>query len=212
MKGIDYYGGGAHLRSGRFKIIMHQTRDILKSITSIACTEPMTGWKYSSFIKRHVPIDLGRSKLQGGKINKVHLGMQQFVGWQTFIHTLAEATGSYRFKLEDIVGSNGDTIRSEIIREIFKRMKRSLPSAKVLEKANAPDASFNNGMGASDDAHIANSRKHRETVTWNELFRLDKELALQAWELGKAFGYSYPDFDPLKYDPAENSNTALPTC
>lgn len=181
MKNVDYYGGGARLGNGRFKAIMHQTRDVLKSITSIACTEPMTGWKYSSYIKRHIPINVDDAMLQfrgRGKLNKVHLGMQQFVGWQTFICELVEATGSYRFKLEDIVGGNGEKVRDDVVKQIFKQMKRALPSPKVLAAANAPDATFNNGMGVSKDAHVANSRAHRATLTWEELFQVDKELAM----------------------------------
>jgi hypothetical protein len=40
---------------GRFETLIHLVRDPLKSITSIACTEPVTSADWSSYVGRHIP-------------------------------------------------------------------------------------------------------------------------------------------------------------
>eukprot|EP00961_Rhodomonas_salina_P291053 3931661-Rhodomonas_salina.3 len=51
-----------------------------------------------------------------------------------------------------------------------------------------------------------NTRKHRQTVSWKELFALDPDLALQVFDLASKYGYSWP-IDPdwlwekATYDP-----------
>jgi hypothetical protein len=64
---------------------------------------PLTAWNYKSYISRHIPFDLARAKVGNG-LSKINLGMQMYVGWQTYINQLAVTTGSFRFQLEDIVG------------------------------------------------------------------------------------------------------------
>ena len=117
QKGKNNYGN-AHFDSNRakFKVMVHLVRDVLKSITSMSCSEPFLAPDYQSYIRRHVPFEPGRGVedakdchggitpqqvVRGSKIssicgNKVVLGMQMYVGWHTFLQQLANATGSYR--------------------------------------------------------------------------------------------------------------------
>ena len=136
-----------------------------------------------------------RSKLCG---NKVVLGMQMYVGWHTYLKQLMAATGGYRYTIEDLSGSNGDAARLKVTDKIFSLINKPAPTSKKVKS-----------VGATMQA-AANKRAHRGTLSWNELFRADKELALQAWELGKEFGYSYPGFDPKAWNPSPKQ--APPTC
>ena len=43
--------------------------------------------------------------------------------------------------------------------------------------------------------HVAhNSRRHRPTFTWDELFLINESIAMKIWNLGQQYGYKY-DWD-----------------
>lgn len=55
-KGKNNYGN-AHLKDGsKFKVMAHLVRDVLKSITSISCSEPMLAPDYQSYIRRYASL------------------------------------------------------------------------------------------------------------------------------------------------------------
>jgi hypothetical protein len=193
----------------QFKVVIHLVREMLSSITSMACSEPVLSPDYQSFYARHIPgfdalrgIDrmkectgsrdykprLGHTNKCG---NRVVLGMQMYIGWHKYLNDLMQATGGYRFKLEDLAGANGDVKRKEVVDEIYTQLNRPVPSTKAIV-----DAANHMRKGRT------NSRQHRSTLTWQELFDADFELATKAWELAKIFQYDYSNtFDPAKYKP-----------
>lgn len=188
------YFGPARLNGGRFKMMIHQTRESLASITSMACTEPITDSRYYTYIQRHVPFE--RTKYRN---NRIALGMQMWVGWHTFLLRL-DNTGMYRFKLEDLSGENGDDRQGDVVRRIFTSIGRKAPTPTVVAAASKKHAKKTSGKQT-------NSRSHRSTLSWDELFRADEVLAMQAWRLTLTFGYTYPDFDPTNVKPGP-----IPSC
>lgn len=169
-------------------------------------------------LSRHVPFDPNRgatdtkdchggitpgevvkqSRITSTCGNKVVLGMQMYVGWHSFLQQLANATGSFRYTIEDMSGANGNAARIKVVQEIFNRVGKHPPTAKQID-----------AVGVSMKK-ATNTRPHRGSLSWDELFRADKVLAMQAWQLGKDFGYSYPRFNPATWKPSPGQ--PAPTC
>lgn len=64
-----------------------------------------------------------------------------------------------------------------------------------------------NATQANNKTH-SNTRFHRQTFTWQDLFTIDPQYAVKAWKLAHLFGYEYPnvDFDSL------TCKSRLPLC
>jgi hypothetical protein len=185
----DAYYGPLRLHGGRFQTLIHQVRELLSSITSLTCTEPLTSRSYQTYVSKHIPFDVKKYKN-----NKFALGMQMWVGWHKVLSRL-DGVGAYRYKIEDLSGKNGQIAQMAVISAVYTLINRSdVPTkehvAHTISKLNH-----------------TNSRRHRKTVSWNDLFNADASLALEAWQLGKTFGYVY-DFDPSEF----KSTTPPPTC
>lgn len=156
-------------------------------------TEPITESRYYTYVERHVPFDHVKYRN-----NKVALGMQMWIGWHTFLLQFHES-GMYSYKLEDLSGQNGDDRQAAVVGKIFTSIRRKAPSAAFIKRTLQE-------LSAVDPDH--HHRKHRATLTWDELFRADKELAMEAWNLSLKFGYEY-DFDPNNFTPGGG---AVPHC
>lgn len=80
--------GPMRLNRTRFATVVHQTRDPLKSITSISCTEPLYASEYAGFLLRHIPFD-AKSRVEAGMIFWYH--------WNDFIENITNT----RYQIED---------------------------------------------------------------------------------------------------------------
>jgi len=80
--------GPMRLKRSRFATVVHQTRDPLKSITSISCTEPLELPIYADFLRRHIPFK-AKSRVEAGMIFWYH--------WNDFIENVT----NIRYQVED---------------------------------------------------------------------------------------------------------------
>ena len=55
-----------------------------------------------------------------------------------------------------------------------------------------------------------NSRKHRPTFTWDELFLINESIAMKIWNLGQQYGYKYDwDYQSFKDNLSIKYNQSL---
>ena len=95
--------------------------------------------------------------------------------------------------------------------DYLKKMK--LPAYKV-ENVTAESIFEQSGLEsayreeAEQVSSATNSREHRPSFSWQELYTLDPRMATRAWKLAREFGYNYPnvDFDTLTCLPS------VPSC
>jgi hypothetical protein len=177
----NYAGPIKSLNGMGFKKVLHQRRNVLKSLSSIIYTEPLgydggplnvkntlkRGWSkenYLRFLSEHIPLKLSASKK--------YKGLQFWVEWQLFIKSIAD--GYYR--VEDLMSPNID-ISGPIINYIYK-MSGEMP----------PDKSFIKKMITNVNRN-KNHRKRSHTFTWEEIFDIDELYAGIAYNLSKEYGY-----------------------
>jgi len=185
-----YFGPAKSLAEGRFKVVAHQVRDPLSSLTSM-CAEPGGGYQKNlvawDYINKHVPVTIGSIR---SNARSVRIRMQFFLNWHRFIDSL----DAWRFKLEDISNPSSSPA---IIQQLFQRLGRPIPSAKSVFTAlrRVP--------------HDTNTRKHRKGLTWEDLFCSDADLARSIWDLWKAYGYTW-DYDITRSEKLECNR--VPSC
>jgi hypothetical protein len=117
----------------------------------------------------------------------------------TPIHT-GRSTAGYRFRLEDLNGKHGLNNRYSIIKTLTKLARPNQPHAAAITNVMYRDRK-------SKPSASINARKHRNVVSWPELFALHPGLARRAWNLAALYGYKYPDFDP-----SAPRKAAVPRC
>ncbi|VEU43818.1 unnamed protein product [Pseudo-nitzschia multistriata] len=168
----DYYGN-VRLRGSGFETVLHQRRHVRKSITSLAFTTPLGTtprrgrWShslYKSFVGAHVPLDTTRSVL--------YMGLQMWVEWQLFVREIAD----WHYRVEDLM-SPDRSVSGPIVDRIFSAAGLGPPSDKAVERA----------LKEADPR--ANTRKHRPTLSWEELYAVDERYASIAHALSKEYGY-----------------------
>ena len=173
----------------RFRHVIHQVRDPLKCITSMAYTEPMFHKGYLKFLSNHVHISdtttlvnqrntaitVHRANLVDRHPNQTlvgHLRIQRtlefYIGWHRNILKL----GALRYRFEDFMDPNSGII-PHLVR--LANPQQPLPSDLQIQQAF-------NGTNT-------NARAHRQTMTWNELCRVHPGLTKQLLELSHEFGY-----------------------
>lgn len=232
----DYFGPGKIPNGGKFATIYHLVRDPLKSITSIAFTEPLLkNPRYLKYLKRHIPMNTTKQipqnaimkeqakaqkqqqkqrqkQLQAqrnkntkkknddeknhdntnGNDNdnndvefsniKLSLALEFYIQWHTFIDTLHVP----RFKLEDF--------SPDIVWDIYQTsgfVNKYANSTLTQQKIQQQIYNFFHSPKVSQ---VKNSRKHRSTVTWNELCNVNTQLTNEFWTLVRGYGY-YLDMD-----------------
>ena len=190
------YFGPARLNGGRFLAGVHQVRDVLATVTSLSCTEPLDRADYAEFLDRHIAYADGNQTRNASEYRKspFALGLRFYVEWQEFIESL----GLYTYKVEDF---GNETRRDAVLNTTFALLGRTLPPRDVVQKA------INATTGRT---RLVNARSHRPTVTWQDLFRVDADLAARALILGRKWGYVY-DVDEAALRNA-TSRRPLPTC
>eukprot|EP00961_Rhodomonas_salina_P122406 1648556-Rhodomonas_salina.3 len=86
----------------------------------------------------------------------------------------------YRVRLEDLF----DAAKSPpVMADLFNLAGLPAPTASAVEEA------------IKRVGRESNSRSHRPTVTWPELFAVDAQMASQILQLSREYGYAYEDVD-----------------
>lgn len=173
----DLYGVHAReLHDNKFKFIWHQLRDPLKSLTSIAFTEPLTESSYHQYLQRHISLpDMNTSfdeKMTSKKernSKRILISLQFYLQWHAFIASLNVPM----FRIEDLVEEKNMTI----IDEIFRTLDQTPPNHDEI-------------VHLIDDEKLkSNQRPHRKTLTWSELCEVDVNLTKQLLEMSQFYGY-----------------------
>lgn len=146
----------------RYKTALHQMKEPLSAITSM-CTEPVLG-SAKSFIRRHIPIQSSHVEDLGAATQAAHRTRSTLEFWIEW-HTFIT---SMRFPTFRVFETDlQDVFSVSGLHHLYKD-KQSNISTKT------------------------NSRKHRSTFTWQDLYTIDPANALKAWELAHFYGYDYP--------------------
>ena len=209
MKDTRYFMD-ANVYGSKFNYLWHQTRDPLKSLTSLAFTEPLNGTTYQSrmdlrYLNRHItltPIQRvkdtirmeARRKLPEEEVASrflIYRGMEYYNAWHNFILKLNVP----RFSLEDLTVYQNYTI----LNDVFKVLGRPPPSsAKVqalvadLRRRRTRQRRLRSEAASTtvlQEKNHTNSRTHRSTIEWEELCQVSQQLAEQFLQLSHQLGY-----------------------
>lgn len=163
----DPYGPVTQL-GRRFRRVLHQVRDPLASLTSIACAHPLTRPDFAAFVARNVPYP--QTEEDRREAHPLRLAMQFYVGWQEYLNRLPIPT----HRLEDMSPELVGCILGLALPPIDR------PSAKALRAAIDMVPTH------------TNTRPHRPTFTWGDLRAVDDALARRVWDLAQRWGYESP--------------------
>jgi len=177
----DYVGPTKSLNGLGFKYVLHQRRNVLKSLSSIIFTEPLgvdggptrkpiigentfQPANYLRFLSEHIPLNLTASRK--------YKGLQFWVEWQLFVKSIADGY----FRVEDLMSSNISK-SIPITKKIYDIVGEPPPDESALiEKIKNVNTNVNH-----------RNRKH--TLTWEEVFDIDEYYASIAYNISKEYGY-----------------------
>jgi hypothetical protein len=215
----DYMVGNSaptHLYKSKFRVIWHLVRDPLKSLTSLAFTEPLledseASMEYISYVSNHIQLsnssslktlfgisskewESRRNMTESEKIHKflTHRGMEIWLHWHGFINYLNVPI----FRLEDLSLKKNVTVLDEIFHSVGIEPPRH---DEVLRFLNGQEDKQNRQRQRRlrldrDRTKLKtrlhkNEREHREILTWGELCRVNKANALAMLQMSQSFGY-----------------------
>lgn len=160
------YYGPVELKDDSFEHVIHQVRNPLDSITSMACTEPFEAKEYREFIARKIDIR-SLEKLPANEItdnDQFLMALMMWVQWHEFLDEVSE----YTFQMET---TNVDTVK-----EIVKICGFEIDESHYDELE-------------SEFGKVKNARKHRKRISWNQLRYADEKFATRAMKLAIKYGY-----------------------
>lgn len=167
--------GPGRTGTGRFGFAVDQTRDTLKSVTSM-CTEHMLPLTHAQrvYVSRHVPIHNVPAKESEG-VRRLHATLEFYVEWRSYINQLVRALcplppriheflidpclfpsprsawqGLYTYKLEDIL--HGSSAAVPTIKKILNTAGIRLPSDSRIKQALQQSAKAYLGDREKDEA------------------------------------------------------------
>ncbi|KAL7545252.1 hypothetical protein ACHAWF_008602 [Thalassiosira exigua] len=169
------YHHSSNSRGLKFENVLRQVKEPLSSITSLCVLPLATGYTqrecddFRKYVRRHTPARTMRRK---------SLRFDEYFSARIILdfyldwHTFLNKLRLPTYQVENV------------------------DFRDVIELAGLGQYYHENGKEVST-SH--NSREHRESFTWQELYTIDPVVAAEVWELAHAFGYSYPDvnFDEL---------------
>ena len=173
------------LHGSKFRTVLHQARDPLKSLTSIAFTEPLFRQDYESYLQRHInltsPSDMDfaeqpeapRSNRQAS--NNIYRALEFYLQWHTFIDSLQVPI----FRLEDLVED------ISVVDKIFASVGRAAPNHNVTQHFLSENKRQRRRLAKVN----TNQRSHRAVLQWEELCRVHVEMANRVLELSQRYGY-----------------------
>lgn len=181
----NHYFSPANIGTSKFRAVWHQVRDPLKSLTSLAFTEPIheegKSLPYIVFLKKHVSVTPKAQVLALVQNQKegflVWRGMEFYLQWHRFILDLNVP----RFRLEDLTERND----MELLDRVFRSMNKPPPDHDKAIRIITKDR---RRRQLQRQLHT-NHRDHRATLEWPELCRVARDKAQQFLELSHEFGY-----------------------
>lgn len=204
----QHYFGNARIYGSTFEHVWHFVRDPMKSLTSIAFTEPLKDTPYNSegtrsyltYLRRHIHLtdrDVIEQELQHASSTSsnqnetewqrdskflMYRGMEFYIQWHTFLLDLHLP----RISLEDL------TVQQDLegLNDIFLALGLPIPSPDRV-------AALISGLRRSRRlAEHTNSRNHRPLLTWEELCRVSVALTQTFLSLCHDLGY-YEDLEEV---------------
>jgi hypothetical protein len=198
----NVYFGPTDLFGSKFMHVWHQVRDPLKSLTSIAFTEPIrTNKAYLDFLGRHITLTdateveamvkqrstTGRIISNATTLEKqleehflIFRGMEMYLQWQQYLLDLTLPG----FSLEDLTVHHNFTV----IHQIFRISKRTPPSdanlISIIQRTRRKRRRLLIQRTIS-----TNSRTHRHTLDWEELCQVHVDMTQQFLRLSHTLGY-----------------------
>lgn len=173
----------------RFRHIVHQVRDPLASVTSIAFTEPIGSADYIKFISRHIPLTdtvtlFNKKDHRRYDSVRIRRTLEFYVGWNEAILQLKVP----RFRLEDFVQSN-----STLIADLFVLAGLPAPSAAAIQielrHQREHPAGMRSPMHQRKKERNKNQRNHRPPLEWEELCDVHVALTRRFLALSQELGY-----------------------
>ncbi|KAL7548850.1 hypothetical protein ACHAWF_012114 [Thalassiosira exigua] len=166
------------LKRSKFRVVWHQVRDPLKTLTSMAFTEPLLKKQYVGYLKRHIDLTIDENVTESNK-NKILIqrGLQFYVGWHSFIDSLNVPL----LKLEDLVVDKNLTGLNALFASIDKPPPDPNHTKRLIDQQRRRRQRRN--------LVNHNQRKHRETLRWDELCGVDALLTLKFLALSQSYGY-----------------------
>ena len=212
----DVYYGPTNLYGSKFQHVLHQVRDPLKSLTSLAFTEPLkTDHDYLDFVSRHIKltdvekvqtilkqqqlnsssnIKAGASGNHTSRLLKqsqdeqflIFRGMEMYLQWQRYLLDLSLP----RHSLEDLTVHCNFTA----IYRIFRILKRSPPSeARLRDIVHSMQRRRRRRtlllQQQQRNKKHTNSRRHRPTLDWDELCQVHVDMTQQFLTVSHELGY-----------------------
>jgi len=162
-------GPEAKNKTKNFEVLVHQTKEILPSITSLIGTEPLKDAEYLSFVSRHINMT--------GANTTEKKGLRMWVEWQEHVRNVT----SWRYKFEDLLD---ESKYLSIVERIFQSANQTLPNTTVIHEKWTEWSSRKH-----------NSRPHRPCYTWSELIKIDATDAERAKKLAETYGYEVVGYD-----------------
>lgn len=160
------YFGPARLNGGRFEAISHLVRDPLKSLTSIAFSEPIHRPEYQKYLQRHIPLETNAPSLKTRPQRSIYFALQFYVSWHEFLDSLRVP----RFRLEDF--------SPNVVHQIYQGVDMQVNKTRVSCFFNSPKQET-----------VKNHRGHRATLQWSELCAVNQTLTETFWKLSRSYGY-----------------------
>ena len=181
------------ISQSKFKTVWHQVRDPLKSITSIAFSEPLLNKRFSDYLERHItlstmPMLLAYEKnrramqyhnytpfnstldTETNSFIKVYRGIEFYLEWHEFLIAIKVPV----FRLEDLMGSPDETY-STLVR-LLQSIDMKPPNRTEISSV------MGNDIGT-------NSRKHRDTLSWSELCYVHTGMTKRLLQMSQGWGY-----------------------
>jgi len=167
-----YFGPVNIAENESFEHVVHQIREPLASITSMAFTEPWDDENYFSFVNRHIdlpppPPNMTLTKKILSDEMRLSFALRMWVQWHEFLDEISE----FHFKMENL------TI--DVMKKIIKIANLTMPSDEKFQKLQFKK--------------IVNARKHREKISWEELKTIDFKFFERAQILATKYNYETID-------------------
>ncbi|CAB9505786.1 expressed unknown protein [Seminavis robusta] len=222
----DYVVGDTnptHLYKSKFRVIWHLVRDPLKSLTSMAFTEPLLedtakSDQYVKYVSKHIHLsnqstlrdffritpdewETRANHTDSEKMHKflVYRGMEIYLHWHGFINYLNVPI----FRLEDLAVDKNVTVLDEVFHSVGIQPPRHSEVMSYLEAQEYKREQYQNRrrrlkkgrdrFRSKKDLH-KDEREHRETLNWRELCHVDKRKARDLLKMSQSFGY-YQELD-----------------
>lgn len=172
------------LKGVKFGAVWHLVRDPLKTLTSVAFTEPVLKPRYARYLSRHIALRPSPNATGPGEA-QILSGMQFFVQWHSFIDGL----GVPLLRLDDLVAMKNLSALDDLFESIGAPPPDPIRVYRLINET------------------LHNQRAHRDTLHWRELCQVDASWTRKFLELSQSYGY-YSNMTTTEVCDAEMSSSS----